>query len=281
MEPLHPKQGIRHNQLFRFLVLEFVCLILMVTDKNSHVTQPLRNALSVAALPLIKIVEWPQNIYQAAVLAVSRQQSLIEENSKLKQQLIEASLIARQSDSLNQENRRLRVLLHAAQNSDLKTSVAFVSNLRMSEQRQQIIINQGRSDGVFIGQAVIGLDGVVGQVETVEQYTAHVILVTDLTHAIPVEILRTGLRTIAYGTEQGLELREVAISADLQIDDVLVTSGFGNRYPRGLRLAKIEHIEDHQNRMFKVAQAKTFGDLARLTEVFLVWPQPHSAELTP
>lgn len=281
MEQLHPKQGIRHSRLFRFLMLEFICLILMVADKNSQITQPLRNTLSLVALPLVKAVEWPQDIYQAAVLAVSRQQSLIEENSKLKQQLIEASLTARQSDSLNQENRRLRVLLHAAQNSPLKTSVAFVSNLRMSEKRQQIIINQGSSDGVFIGQAVIGLDGVVGQVEVLEQHTAHVILVTDLTHAIPVEILRTGLRTIAYGTEQGLELREVPISADLQLDDVLVTSGFGNRYPRGLRLAEVDHIENHQNLRFKVAKAKTFADLARLTEVFLVWPQAKPVDSTP
>lgn len=278
MEPLHNNRRLSQSPLFKFLLLEFVCLILMVSDKNHSIAQPIRNALSYVALPLLKVIEWPQNIYQSAELALSRQQSLIDENTQLKQQLIDAQLKVQQNTSLSAENHRLRALLNAAQESPLTTSVAFVSNVNLNQKRQHIIINQGAKDGVFVGQAVIGLAGVIGQVDVLEAHTAHVILITDTAHVVPVENLRTGMRTLAYGTETALTLNEIPISVDIQPGDVLVTSGFGNRYPRGLQLAQVKSISMNDNRMFQRATAQAFADFDRLTEVFLVWPDANETE---
>ncbi|MCF6301424.1 MAG: rod shape-determining protein MreC, partial [Proteobacteria bacterium] len=124
-------------------------------------------------------------------------------------------------------------------------------------------------------QSVLSLDGVVGQVNITEYSTSHVLLITDQSHAIPIEILRTGLRTLAYGTNEldHLSLPEIPVSADVQLGDVVVTSGFGNLYPRGLKLAEIEQISLSLNLSFKIAVATPFADLSKLTEVFLISPQ--------
>lgn len=273
MEPLHKNRGLAHSHLFKFLLLELICLTLMVADKNRSIAQPIRDGLSYLALPLIKMVEWPQSIYQVTELALSRQQLLIEENTQLKQQLIEAQLKVQQNTTLAAENQRLRELLGARQESPLSTSVAFVSNINLNEKRHHIIINQGSSDGVFVGQAVIGLTGVIGQVDVVSAQSSHVILLTDSAHAIPVESLRTGMRTLAYGHQDTLLLNEIPISADIQVGDVLVTSGFGNRFPRGLKIAEVSSLSLTENRMFQTAVAKPFVNFERLTEVFLVWPK--------
>ncbi len=245
---------------------------LMIADKNHQLAQPVRSTLSLAAIPLIKLVEWPQEIYQITEVAFSRQAALIEENTELKEQLLDAKLKAQQNVSLTAENERLRNMLNATQNSPLTTSVAFVSNINLSQKKQQIIIDQGTSQGLKIGQAVLSLEGVIGQVDVLSQQFAHVILATDTAHGLPVEILRNGLRTIAYGNGENMTLSEIPTSADIRVGDVVVTSGFGNRFPRGLRVAEITEVSISADRTFQSAIAVPYADLERLTEVFLVWP---------
>ncbi len=278
METLKSNQKITQSPLFKFLILEFICMLLMISDKNNQLAQPIRNTLSLAAIPLIKIIEWPQEIYQIAEIAVSRQANLIQENNELKEQLLDAELKVQQNVSLVAENERLRTMLAATQTSPLTTSVAFVSNISQNQKKQHIVIDQGSADGLFIGQAVISLAGVIGQIDVLGQHYAHVILITDQTHAIPIEILRTGMRTIAYGDGSEIALTEVPTSADIESGDVLVTSGFGNRFPRGLRLATIKSMAVSPNRTFKTAQAEPFAQLDRLTEVFLIWPNSPSTQ---
>ncbi len=247
-------------------------MVLMIADKNNQLAQPIRNTLSLAAVPLIKIIEWPQDLYQITQLAVSRQANLIQENKQLKEQLLDAELKVQQNVSLATENQRLRTMLSATQNSPLTTSVAFVSNITQTQNNHHVVIDQGQSDGLFVGQAVLNLAGVIGQVDVLGNNFAHVILITDTTHAIPIEILRTGMRTIAYGNGEDIWLKEIPTSGDIQVGDVLVTSGFGNRFPRGLKLAEVKSLAVSPNRTFKTALAVPFAELDRLTEVFLIWP---------
>jgi rod shape-determining protein MreC len=272
METLKSNQKITQSPLFKFLILEFICLVLMISDKNNQLAQPIRNTLSLAAVPLIKIIEWPQNIYQITELALSRQANLIQENKQLKEQLLDAELKVQQNVSLAAENLRLRTMLSATKDTPLTTSVAFVSNITQTENSQHVVIDQGSSDGLFEGQAVLNLAGVIGQVHVLGNNFAHVILITDTTHAIPIEILRTGMRTIAYGNGNNILLKEIPTSGDIEVGDVLVTSGFGNRFPRGLKLAEIKTLAVSPDRTFKTALAEPYAELDRLTEVFLIWP---------
>ncbi len=263
-------------------------MVLMISDKNNQIAQPIRNVLSLAVVPLIKIIEWPQDIYQITQLAMSRQANLVQENNLLKEQLLDAELKVQQNVSLAAENQRLRTMLSATQNSPLATSVAFVSNISQTQNQQHVVIDQGRADGLFVGQAVLNLAGVIGQVDVLSNNFAHVILITDTTHAIPIEILRTGLRTIAYGNGEKIWLKEIPTSGDIQVGDILVTSGFGNRFPRGLKLAEVESLAVSPDRTFKTALATPFAELDLLTEVFLIWPNQankntvnHSEDISP
>jgi rod shape-determining protein MreC len=244
----------------------------MIADKNHQVAQPIRNTLSLAVIPLIKVIEWPQQLYQMTQLALSRQAQLIDENNQLKAQLIDAQLNVQQNISLVAENQRLRNMLNATTTSPLTTSVAFVSNINQLQKKQHIVIDQGESQGIYQGQAVLNLEGVIGQVDVLGQEYSHVILITDSAHALPVEILRTGLRTIAYGNDSEITLTEIPTSSDIQIGDVVVTSGFGNRFPRGLKVAEINAVSVSADRTFQTALAKPYAEFNRLTEVFLVWP---------
>jgi rod shape-determining protein MreC len=272
MESLTSNQKVTQSPLFKFLILEFICLTLMIADKNHQVAQPIRNTLSLAVIPLIKVIEWPQQLYQMTQLALSRQAQLIDENNQLKAQLIDAQLNVQQNISLVAENQRLRNMLNATTTSPLTTSVAFVSNINQLQKKQHIVIDQGESQGIYQGQAVLNLEGVIGQVDVLGQEYSHVILITDSAHALPVEILRTGLRTIAYGNDSEITLTEIPTSSDIQIGDVVVTSGFGNRFPRGLKVAEINAVSVSADRTFQTALAKPYAEFNRLTEVFLVWP---------
>ncbi len=280
MESLTSHQKVTKSPLFKFLILEFICLSLMIADKNHQLAQPVRNTLSLAAIPLIKIIEWPQEIVQVIQVALSRQAQLIEENTELKEQLIETQLKVQQNVALTAENERLRNMLNATPISPLSTSVAFVSNVNLHQKKQHIIIDQGTSQGITEGQAVLNLEGVIGQVDVLGQQLTHVILITDTAHALPVEILRTGMRTIAYGNGDAIALNEVPTSADLQVGDVVVTSGFGNRFPRGLKVAEIQSVTVSPDRTFQTSIAQPYAQFERLTEVFLVWPfnQPENDE---
>ena len=272
MDALSQQQKLTQSPLFRFILLQFICLLLMMADKNSQLTQPLRQGLSWLAMPLIKVVDWPQQIYKTVEIAIARQAQLIEENNALKQTLLELQLKAQQNTTLTAENERLRDMLNTARELPMKTSVAFVTDSAQTQKRQHVVINQGQSDGVFLGQPVISLTGVVGQVDVLSDHYAHVIVITDPAHVIPSEILRTGLRTLAYGHGEDLQLKEVPISADIQTDDILITSGFGNRFPRGLNIATITDVSVSAERDFQVATATPGLALNQLTEVFLVWP---------
>lgn len=272
MDALSQQQKLTQSPLFRFILLQFICLVLMMADKNSQITQPIRQGLSWLAVPLIKVIDWPQQIYQTVEIAVTRQAKLIDENNALKQDLLELQLKAQRNTTLAAENQRLRDMLNTAQELPMNTSVAFITDIAQTQKRQHIVINQGQADGLFPGQPVLSLSGVVGQVDVLADHYAHVIVITDPAHIIPAEILRTGLRTLAYGHGEDLQLKEVPISADIQVGDVLITSGFGNRFPRGLTIATLTDVSVSAERDFQVATASPGATLNQLTEVFLVWP---------
>jgi len=260
--------------LFRFLVLELVCVLLMVLDYHTRIGQPVRQALSALTYPLVQAVRLPQQLWETADLALSRQASLLKDNTELKRQLSNARMNLLQLDVLQQENQRLRQLMRMREQLPLRTTAAFVININNGNRQHRAVIDRGQRDGVYVGQTVLDLHGLAGQVENTELASAHIILITDPQHALPVEILRTGLRGIARGQGHGeLILPEIAKSADVRPGDVLITSGFGGVFPRGLKVAQITAVSPSQNNALRQARAKPYADLEQLKEVLLVWPE--------
>ena len=272
------ESSLSQENVLRFLLLEIICVVLMVLDHSAKIATPIRSTLSALTLPLVKTIELPQRVYAFIQSTTSNQTQLLNENISLKQRLSQAQNDLLQLEVISQQNKELRQLLHAKEKLPLNTSVAFLININTGDKNHQFVINQGSNQGITMGQTVLDLTGVAGQVFQVGLETAHVILITNENHAIPVEFLRTGVRTFAYGTGDlnSLSLPEIPQSADIQLGDELITSGYGDVFPRGLRVARIDGIINSKDRSYRQAHAKPSADLNHLKQVLLVWSKKKS-----
>lgn len=140
--------------------------------------------------------------------------------------------------------------------------------------RQQIVINQGKKDGAYVGQPVIDEKGVIGQIISVGENTSRVLLLTDVTHSIPVQVLRNDVRVIASGTghTDELSLDNVPRSVDIEKGDLLVTSGLGGRFLEGYPVAVVQSVSRDSSNYFAIVKAKPLALLERLRYVLLLWP---------
>lgn len=263
------------NNVLKFLFLELFCIALMTLDHSSKIATPIRAALSTLTYPLVKAIEWPQNAYKIIKLSISDQTSLIDENTVLKAKVSQAQIDLLQLEVLQQQNKELRELLETKEQLPLVTTSAFVSNINTGNNEHIVVIDQGFNQGIYEGQPVLDLNGVAGQVFRVELENSHVLLISDKTHAIPVEILRTGYRTIAYGSGDinFIDMPEMDQAADIQINDIVITSGYGDLFPRGLRLGVISQFGQTPDRFFLKARASLTADLKELKQVLLVWSE--------
>ena len=261
------------NNILTFLLLEIICVVLMIADYSAHITAPVRASISALTYPLVKIVELPQQAYQFINTTVSDQAALLNENIELKQKLSQAQIDLLQMEVVSQQNTELRKLLHTKQLLPLKTTAAFIVNVNTGKNNHYVIINQGLNQGITVGQTVLDLNGVVGQVDNVTLENSHVILITNKNHATPVEFLRTGVRTFIYGTGEldNLSLPEIPQSADVKVGDVLITSGYGGIFPAGLKVATIKNILDSSDKSFQRATAQPSANLKLMKQLLLVW----------
>jgi len=184
-------------------------------------------------------------------------------------------------DALVAQNARLKDLLDAQNNLGLSVQLAHLVDVDLDPFRPRVVLNAGSNQGITVGQPVIDAHGVMGQIVEVLANTSVAMLITDPTHAIPVVIERSGLRTIAYGTGaiDRLDLPNIPISADVQVGDRLVTSGLGGRFPAGFPVGEILKIGTDATGMFTAAQARPAAALDRSGDVLLLrdQPQPYGA----
>ena len=267
------ESSLSQNNVLRFLLLEIICVVLMVMDHSAKIATPIRASLSTLTYPLIKVVELPQNAYRFVKSSVSKQSELLDENKTLRAQLAQVKVNMLQLETVYQQNKELRKLLNAKELLPLKTTAAFLININTGDSDHHFVINQGYNQQVSIGQTVLDLNGVAGQVSSVDIESSHVILITNKNHAVPVEFLRTGTRTFIYGTGdlEMLSLPEIPQSADVQLGDILITSGYGGAFPRGLKVATVSRVIDSEDRSYRQAEAQPSADIKQLKQVLLVW----------
>jgi rod shape-determining protein MreC len=210
--------------------------------------------------------------------SLSSREHLLTENARQRERgLLQAARLQR-LEALERENRRLRELLSASERVDDRVSVAELLAVALDPYRQEVVLDRGTRDGVFVGQPVIDAYGIIGQVRQVDPLSAHVLLISDPSHALPVLINRTGLRTLAVGTGSPdlLELRHIPPSADVRVGDIVSSSGLGQRFPRDYPVAEISRVERTPGAHFAIVEARPLARLDRSREVLLVW----SAETT-
>ena len=257
----------------RLAVFVVLSVAFMALDRYGHM-EPVRAVLGVTVYPVQMAVHLPLQAGHWVVDMFSLRRTLLEENARLR----EAQLLTRAQlmklEELEAENRRLRNLLDSSIKAGEQVLIAEVLAVEMDPFTRQILLNKGSRSKVYEGQPIIDAQGVMGQVVHVNPITATALLITDPSHALPVQLARNGLRSVAVGTgvANTLELLHLPNNADVAVGDRVVTSGLGGRFPAGYLVGEVTGAETDTGRPFARVVARPTAQLERNREVLLVWP---------
>ena len=257
----------------RFLLLSMVCFALMLLDQREQHLQRIRQTLSVVVYPVRVLVDLPFSTWQSMRSSFSQRETLIAENEQLKRGRLETEFRLQRLAALEMENTRLRELLDSTARVGSRALIAEILSVDLDPYRQRFDLNRGLVDGVYVGQALIDAQGVVGQVVRVGPLTAEAVLITDADHAVPVSVNRNGLRTIAVGTGDSSRLRlpYLTNNADIAVGDLLVSSGLGGVFPAGYPVGRVLEVRLRPDQAFAEIIAEPASALDRDREVLLVW----------
>ncbi len=281
--PESDQRGFRESSPgLRAVVICVLSIVLMVTDSRSDLLSDVRRILAATAYPIQVLIDSPIAFGRWIGENLASREYLLTENARLHRQLLEQSGRLQRMAALEKENTRLRALLDSNPKVGDRVLVAEILSVDMNPFRHRIIINKGKHDDVFVGQALIDADGIVGQVTRDQVFTAEAILITDVEHALPVEILRNRQRTVAVGTGKldALSLPFLPRNADVEPGDLLVTSGLGGTFPPGYPVGTIVEVQSTPGEPFLAVQARPAARLSRIREVLLIWPGEQTAENT-
>jgi rod shape-determining protein MreC len=254
-----------------------LAVVLMAMDQRGHFVPRMRSAIEYLVEPVYHVVEWPLHASRNLYSQFQSRRSLRHENDRLRTQLLSQEGAIQRLATLTEENKRLRSLFAGAQGQEFEYRFAELIQVDLDPFSHKVLIDRGGRDGVVVGQAVIDGAGVMGQVEEVRLHFSTVRLISDPNHALPVQINRTGLRTVAFGTgETGfLSLPSVPREADIRKGDLIVTSGLGDRFPGGYPVARVSGINREEGLTFAQVQAQPLAALDRGREVLLIkTPEP-------
>jgi len=262
------------------LVLSVLSVVLMVVDARFDTLKPFRSSLGLVLTPFYWMADMPQRLWIDMTQTISSRSELLAENEKLKAEGLLLQRRLQKLATLTEQNVRLRELLNSAELLDEKVLVGELIGVDPNPFTHRILVDKGEKDGVFLGQPVLDARGLIGQVVETMPYTARVLLLTDSTHSIPVQVNRNGLRAIAsgVGNPESLDLRHVADTADIKVGDLLVSSGLGQRFPAGYPVAVVTEVTHDSGQPFAVVRAKPTANLNRSRYVLLVFSDPRSPE---
>jgi rod shape-determining protein MreC len=268
-----PLQGRGGSPGFRFALYFIVSIAIMILDQRFDWLERAHYVMQAATYPIERAVSSPVAAWRWTQKSFATRDSLEAENQRLRNQLRELEVRSMRYDALAQENAALIGLRNSLPPVARRWLAAEIVNIELDSLRQRVLIDRGSSNGVVAGQAVLDDRGVVGQTMHVGPWSAEVILITDPEHALPVQIERTGLRTIAVGAgdSTSLALPYLPANADVHVGDVLVTSGLGGVFPPGYPVAKVTEVHKDAVQPLAHVRAAPFAHLDTDSEVMLIW----------
>ncbi|MFK5986906.1 MAG: rod shape-determining protein MreC, partial [Pseudomonadota bacterium] len=257
---------------FRLVVLSLFSIILMSVDHRTQYLGQVRGFLSIFVYPLQSLASLPQTTIGWLNQSVSSQQSLLDENKGIRKENLLLKAQLQQFTALQSENMRLRSLLLSSRKLSDDMLIAETISVNMDPYQRKIVINKGSSQGVYKGQPIVDAYGVMGQINEPGLLSSTAILITDPSHAIPVQVNRNGLRAVVYGTGAAdiLLIPYLPNNSDIKVGDVLVSSGLGGRFPEGYPVAIVESVSRNLGQPFADIKAKPEAHLERSREVLLV-----------
>src|SRR6202789_759978 len=263
--------------LLRCVLYSLLALGLIIVDKRYDHLGKIRRWLSIVAYPVQVAVESPFAGWHWFRESVTTRDALREDNARLQADLRLAQFKLQRYEALESETQRLRALRDNTTDVASRFVIGDIMDVDLDAFRERVLVDKGSHDGIFVGQAVLDAGGVFGQVARIEQLTSEVILISDPEHAIPVQINRNGLRTIAVGTgdTSRLKLPYLPTSADVQVGDLLVTSGLGGGFPAGYPVGTVSRVRRDPAQSLAEVDVRPAAALDRSRELMFVWLKPN------
>lgn len=263
----------------RLLLLAGLSVLLLVIDHRDNHLDTVRKAIGATVYPLRVIVDAPVSLWRWSQDTTASRNQLQIENSRLNTERLLTKARLQRYSALEAENARLRAMLEARAQVRDQVRVAEIMSASSNPFRHVLVVDKGTRDGVYNGQTLVDANGVVGQIIEAGILSSQSILISDPDHALPVEVNRNGLRTIAVGTGdyEQLDLPFLPNNADIQQGDLLVTSGLGGAFPAGYPVAIIDSITRIPQEPFAVVTAKPAAALNQIREVMLIWTSVDTA----
>ena len=257
----------------RLLLFAGLSILILVIDHRENYLDAVHRAIDVTVHPLRVVVDAPVAVWHWLGEIGEGRNELRLENSRLKAERLLTHARLQRYAALEAENARLRAMLEAQTRVRDEVRVAEIMSVSANPFRHDLVIDKGQNDGVYDGQAMVDANGVVGQVIETGLFSAQAVLISDPDHALPVEINRNGLRTIAVGTGEfdRLDLPFLPNNADVRKGDLLVTSGLGGAFPAGYPVAIVDNVTRVPQEPFAAVSARPVAKLNQIREIMLIW----------
>lgn len=252
----------------------------MFVDQRFTRMEGVRAQLTMVVAPVQWVVSLPSDLLNWGALVLSDQQALVDENRRLREQILTLSHRGQRLANLTAENAQLRQLLDAAERTEIPYMAAELLSLDNDPFSHQMVVDRGHRNGAYVGQPVIDAFGLVGQVTSVSAYSSRILLLADASHALPVQVNRNGLRFIVQGTGRydSLSVLHVPDTADIREGDLLTTSGLAGRFPAGYPVARVTEVYHDPGQPFAQVSAVPSAQLTRSRHFLLLFPQPLEEE---
>ena len=274
--PLNPQQRInrfeKNYSAYRLIIVIILSSVLMYQDYRGTYTVKLRSYLSASIYPIQYLINLPNNLQKSFYENFLNREEIISQNQQLKEENLNLKSQMQQIYRLESENKRLYKLINSKPKTENTYLFADIVSTSKILNKHQILINRGSRNGIKLGSSIVNADGIVGHVIRDQIFASEVLLISDLEHAIPVEIVRTGLRSIAIGTGEFNKLRinTLPTNSNLQKDDIVITSGLGGRYPEGFPVGTITEISREVGSPFLEVEVLPFANLKTINEVWVI-----------
>jgi rod shape-determining protein MreC len=258
----------------RLVAVVVACLVLMTVDHRGQHLESFRGILATVVYPVQYAVNLPIQAGGWAGEQLSSRRALLAENERLRAEQLRVGSRMEKLAELESENRRLRSLLDSAARVGERVLIAELLAVDMDPFSRRIVLNKGTREGVHPGQSLVDSSGIMGQVVHAGPFSSNALLITDPSHALPVQLTRTALRAVAVGAGPSNLLRLVHVpnNADVEIGDLVVTSGLGGRFPPGYSVGRVLEVQRDRGQSFAEVTVRPSARLERNREVLLVWP---------
>lgn len=271
------------DPLFRVFLFSILSILLILFSHRLDFINTSRTSIGNLTYPILRLADAPVNAYHTVQKSFAKRRFLISRNAELEHQnqLMGTQLL--QLQSLKHENQALRELLNSSQRISNQFIASRLLAVSMSPLKHKIIINKGSKDSLSVDMPILDESGIMGRLSQVYAYHSEAALISDPNHAIPVRVLRSGIRSIATGVGRTdrLKLLYLPVNADIKIGDKIVTSGLGGKFPADYPVGKVQEIIRAPNSPFANILIEPFARLATSREVLIISSKLSASEKRP